>query len=197
MSNQKPSIEYKSKNPTLLFDLKNTPLRSGHTLFIFCIILMITGCCGYHFKSRLIKLEGVKSFSKIIVNNDTFEPGLANIFKNDLTTVFKTNSWMKSSPETKDETIFLLKITSFSNKASSHSSGGTITQYEVKLLMDVTIYNDNDPDTIFFSLKDRTYAENYVVNNDIRVTSQNKKVALERISEKFSVDIEDSISQGF
>jgi hypothetical protein len=166
-------------------------------LFLLALYSIIFSGCGYHFKSRTINLKDVTSFSELIVKNETYEPELELIVKGHLTGIFSSNRWLGGKSESGSGTVFSCVVTKFENTAVSHTTNDSISQYEVSLTFDVTAYRDDAPGDALYSLSDRRYVEQYTVDTDVKVTLQNKKAAITKISDKFSHDIEDSISQGF
>jgi hypothetical protein len=166
-------------------------------IFILSILLLLLLSCGYHFRGHRIEIEGVGYFTQVIVENKTYEPEIELIVKEYLTSRFSANGWLGKEGTEGEGTVFSCKVIKFENKAVSHANSDKISQYALVLLFDVAIYKKDSPSDIIFSIKKRRYTEPYIVSDDIRVTLQNKKEAIEKVSEKFSSDIEDSITQGF
>lgn len=166
-------------------------------ILVLSTILLLLLSCGYHFHSYKIELEGVDYFTNLIVENKTYEPEIELIVKEYLTSRFSANNWIREKAADGGGTVFLCKVTKFENKAISHTASDDISQYAVYLYFDIAIYKEDTPSDIIFSSKNKRYIEPYIVSDDIRVTLQNKREAIEKISKKFSFDMEDSISQGF
>jgi len=166
-------------------------------LLIYVLLLLTLSGCGYRFKGRAISLRGVESFNTVIVNNDTYEPELELILRDDITTLFTTNGWLVSNASGDDAVTFLCTVAGYKNSPASHRSNDSISQYEVELRFNVRVHKGPDKEKSIFSLTDRRYSELYIVSDDVNITSKNKREAIGKISDKFARDMEDSLSQGF
>ncbi len=167
------------------------------TCLIIAAAMILTSCCGYHFRSRDIGIADTDYFTEVVIRNETYEPELELILKEELTSAFMTNGWLKPNMAGGDKgAVFSCKVTGFSNKAVSYTSADDISRYELVIRLSIAIYKGSPGNTVY-SMKDRRYTEQYFASSDIKVTSMDKRSAVRRVFKKFSDDVKDIISQGF
>jgi hypothetical protein len=168
---------------------------TGFLVISFCVTFLFS--CGYKFTGSGELPEGIKSIYIQILENRSSETRIENVFSNDL--IKEITQRDKTLLKRKDSADACLTgtITSVSIKTISHLD--SISSFQRRVTVDIHMkLISKESGGIVWERKQITESEAYDVNQGDRfVTDQNRRDALERISERFSEKVYKLLTENF
>lgn len=174
-------------------------IRKDEITCVLLLIMYIMVCCscGYTFSGSGDLPKDTESLYIEILKNNSSETRLESVFSNDLVDEFTRRD--KSLLKTKGEASACLTgtIETVSVSTVSHSDSNSSYQRRVFVVVSMKLISKNNSE-IIWEHKQISDSEAYDVDQGNRFdTDRNRRMALERISERFSENVYKLLTEDF
>ena len=168
--------------------------KTGRAL-VALVALVVLGSCGYHFKGGLKAPEGVGTIAVTVLENKTWETGIETIFTNDLIYEFTRSKVLRVADRDTADALLKGTIVSLNVDTISHTANYEGNERRVTIALDLALTReDGEPIWSDPALIER---EEYKVSSDKLTTEENRRGAVEMISERVAEEVHNRILQDF
>lgn len=170
--------------------------RFFFSVFLGGISLFMFLSCGYQFSGSGSLPEEIQTLSVEIFENRTTETRLENIISNDLIREFTRRDKKLITDKNSAQAYLTGVITSIPIETISHATSTSSAERRVTVNLDVKLISNKDQ-TVIWERKQVSDNEAYDVDSDRFITDQNRRDALEEISERLSESIYKLLTDNF
>jgi len=161
------------------------------------LLLLLSGCGGYHFASDYNNLPGeVKSISIPFFKNQTFEANIEAYFTHALMDEFIKNKKFAIVPHGGDATFYGV-VKDFRANTIAYSAEDKVLEYRAQVTLDLELKNNQTGETIWRKPSLVHNAEYKVSTYDFALTDASKKVAFQKIANELAEQIYEELVLGF
>ncbi|MBF0226616.1 MAG: hypothetical protein HQK76_14265 [Desulfobacterales bacterium] len=162
-------------------------LKIKFILISYMLCYLALGC-GYRFSETELLNTGINKIFVPIFKNKTDIPEAGAIFSNDLSSEFTKNSNIKIVGKDESNAQIIGNIKSIKIETISRESQHKPLERRIKIYLDLKL-EDKAGNTIW-SRKNSEYTQSYIIVNENKLlTEENKKAALEKISQRYAEEI--------
>lgn len=166
------------------------------TISIFLVVSLTFTGCGYHFKGGGLKApEGVETIAVLVLENKTAEIGLETLFTGDLAYEFTRSKILRVVGKEAADAVLEGSILAVETDTISHTD--TFASDERRVWVTLELIVKRSEGGILWADAGFRESEVYKVSSDSSTTNDNKREAIEVISERVAERVHNRILQDF
>jgi outer membrane lipopolysaccharide assembly protein LptE/RlpB len=165
-------------------------------IHFFLVLTLATTGCGYHFKGGGLKApEGVSTIAILVLENKTAEIGLETLFTGDLAYEFTRSKILRVVSKEAADAVLEGSILTVETDTISHTE--TFASDERRATVTLELIVRRSEGGILWTDSNFRESEVYKVSSDSNTTDNNKRGAIEVISERVAERVHNKILQDF
>ena len=172
-------------------------MRRDHIVLTILVgsCLLLSVACGYNFAGGGSLPAGVQTVFVELFENRSNEIGIENTFTNDMVNEILLNRKQALATRDQAESILRCTIVSLSSNTISQTSTGRATERRLVVVVDAELV-DHKGSVIWSAGKIRSY-EPFDVGADEAETEQNRRTALQELSERLAENVYNRLTEDF